>query len=868
MEQDHRRRLVAEKAFLDWQDHDRLSRAAQSKHRRVLDFSAGDLVYIWRKQLTGEDAQQNKIGQGRFVGPARILATENKRDSAGHLIPGSSIWLVRGRRLLKCCPEQLRHATGRETVLLELHETRQLPRWDFPRVAEELGGTEYDDLSEQPEEDEWLRAGNPDHEWQPTHRLSEKRHRPRSRTPPPRPYSGHPTGAEEYTPTEPARSRSPRSGRSEPAGEGFVAAPHWSEMVDSSFFVDSTTKQQQEVLYSIEIEMPNSRHGMDNALKDLKSFLVTALKRKAIEISERFLTPEERLQFQAAKSIEVNNFLAAKAFEALPPDAQISRDQAINMRWILVWKTKPDGSRKAKARAVLQGYQDPHYEERATHSPTTTRQSRQLQLQISASMGFDTKKGDVTGAFLQSREYPDDLLCIPCPEILEAMNLPPKSITKVKKACYGLVDAPLEWYRSISSFFASLGLKKSWSDPCCWTLTKDGYLRGIITGHVDDFLFSGKADDPVWQHVEAAIQKEYKWSDWEQKSFVQCGVLIEHEHDGTYSLSQRQYVEDLKYINIRASRKREKHSPTEEIEKTHLRALLGGISWHAQQVAPHFAAEVSLLLSEVNHSTVETLFTANRLLDHVKSMKDHRLKIHPIPLEDLVIVAWADAAAINRYDGGSTQGIVIGATSRSLLKGECTPVSIVAWNSSKIGRVCSSPGSSEAIAAANAEDLLYFCRFQISEMMGNEVNIRDPNTTVNKIDGCLVTDSRNVYDKLKNEVIVAKGAERRTDVTLMRIKEGQSLNKVKVRWVHSEAQLANGLTKAKELRQLLLFYQLGSAWKIVEDPTMSSAKKRKEKGQGPLEDQPGVSTDSPEQPALHTQPPQHTPHVHKDDEEV
>ena len=224
---------------------------------------------------------------------------------------------------------------------------------------------------------------------------------------------------------------------------------------------------------------------------------------------------------------------------------------------------------------------------------------------------------------------------------------------------------------------------------------------------------------------------------------------------------------------------------------------------------------------------METLFTANRLLDHVKSMKDHRLKIHPIPLEDLVIVAWADAAAINRYDGGSTQGIVIGATSRSLLKGECTPVSIVAWNSSKIGRVCSSPGSSEAIAAANAEDLLYFCRFQISEMMGNEVNIRDPNTTVNKIDGCLVTDSRNVYDKLKNEVIVAKGAERRTDVTLMRIKEGQSLNKVKVRWVHSEAQLANGLTKAKELRQLLLFYQLGSAWKIVEDPTMSSAKKRR-----------------------------------------
>ena len=54
----------------------------------MLDFSAGDLVFIWRKQLTGEDAQQHKTGQGRFVGPARVLAVEQSRDEQGHLRPG------------------------------------------------------------------------------------------------------------------------------------------------------------------------------------------------------------------------------------------------------------------------------------------------------------------------------------------------------------------------------------------------------------------------------------------------------------------------------------------------------------------------------------------------------------------------------------------------------------------------------------------------------------------------------------------------------------------------------------------------------------------------------------------------------------
>ena len=73
-------------------------------------------------------------------------------------------------------------------------------------------------------------------------------------------------------------------------------------------------------------------------------------------------------------------------------------------------------------------------------------------------------------------------------------------------------------------------------------------------------------------------------------------------------------------------------------------------------------------------------------------------------------------------------------------------------------------------------------------------------------------------------------------MTLMRLKESQTVNQVLARWVHSDAQLGNGLTKARELRQLLLYYNMGQHWKIVEDPTMSSARERKEKGQQPLED--------------------------------
>ena len=109
---------------------------------------------------------------------------------------------------------------------------------------------------------------------------------------------------------------------------------------------------------------------------------------------------------------------------------------------------------------------------------------------------------------------------------------------------------------------------------------------------------------------------------------------------------------------------------TDDWEKTQLRALLGGVSWHALQLAPHFAADVGFLLSEVNKSTIDTIYRANKLLDHVKSMKDHRMKIHPIPKEELAAFVWVDAGSQNRPDGSSTQGIVVGVASKDLLDGQ------------------------------------------------------------------------------------------------------------------------------------------------------------------------------------------------------
>ena len=822
------RQEAAEKAHAEWQSQQRLLRAKHSRGRPPLDYCPGELVYFWRTQESNKSKVSPGSKKGRFLGPARILATETRKSAEGELRPGSAVWIVRGRQLLKCSPEQIRRASAREELIEALSEDVKLP-WTYHRVAKEIGGGQYEDISKEiPSSAEWSRAQDPEQEEPPA------RYRIRHQRPAETDRDHDMDEPDEASgPSQPQR---PRIEQPEAmlGGHGYC---WWAKIEDDQWPEEEAIFwNNSQAAVEVEVPMPESQRRWQKAVNNLESYFTGALKRRAVEVNERYLSDKEKQEFQEAKGIEVKNFISAKAFESLPEGLRPDRSQAVGMHWILTWKVKDDGTTRAKARAVLLGYQDPGYAHRATTAPVMTRQSRQLMLHIASTKRWRVYKGDITGAFLQGREYPDTLYCIPCPEICEAMNLPIGSITKLKKACYGLVDAPLEWYRTVSEFFQQIGLERMWSDACMWVWRPQGEVRGMVSGHVDDFLFGGSEGDSEWQEIIKQIKSRFKWGDWEHGRFTQCGVLIEETPEG-YEISQKQYVEEhLEEIAINASRRKDKKSPTTEKEKTSLRAVLGGLSWHAQQTAPHISAEVGLLLSEVGVSTVDTLLRANLLVQHTKARKNHKMLIHRFAAtEELCAYAWVDAANQNRPDGGSTQGLLIGLGPRSLQDGDLGKITPVVWSSTKIDRQCLSPGSAETQAAVNGEDALFYVRFQLAEIFHGCPDARQPTALVKTVPGCVITDSRNVFDKLNCEVLAIKGAEKKSNLELISLKEAQEQNGVKLRWVHSEAQLSNSLTKAGGSKELELFYKMGHQWKIVEDPAMQSARKRKAAGLEPLE---------------------------------
>ena len=500
------------------------------------EFHPGDLVYFWRSQESGQGRTKPGAKGGRFLGPARVLATETRRGDDGSSRPGSAVWCVRGRQLIKCCPEQLRAASEREELLEALtkdHGQEPTP-WTFTKLATEIAGTQYQDVSgDKPTDNEWWRAQDPQAEAPPTrYRIRTKRASPES-------VDDMEIFSDDAA-TPATSSKGPRRGPLPPPDStSFTQAVPWQKQVPEAAWVveESAYWNTEQAAVAVEVDMPGSEKQWDKALHNLSGYFVGALRRQAAEVSERRLTEAERLQFREAKMTEVRNFVAAQAFEALPSHLKPSADQAISMRWILTWKVKEDGSRKAKARAVLLGYQDPQYEHRGTTAPVMTKLTRQMLLQAAANHKWSVFKGDVSGAFLQGRDYPDTLYCIPTDEICTALGLKPGSITRLRRACYDLVDAPLEWYRTVADFLQSLGLERLWSDACAWAYRKDGALQGLISGHVDDFLFTGNTQDARWNWIIDQIKTRFKWGDWDCDHFTQCGVNITKTEDG-FILSQ------------------------------------------------------------------------------------------------------------------------------------------------------------------------------------------------------------------------------------------------------------------------------------------------------------------------------------------
>ena len=198
--------------------------------------------------------------------------------------------------------------------------------------------------------------------------------------------------------------------------------------------------------------------------------------------------------------------------------------------------------------------------------------------------------------------------------------------------------------------------------------------------------------------------------------------------------------------------------------------------------------------------------------------------------KDLVLIGWTDAAVANRPDMSSIGAYVIGLTHANILDGVRSPVNIISWKSGKLPRVAKSSISAEVQALAEGEQELMFCRVLLAELLGYPLDLRVPEESARRVPGALVIDAKSVFDAFPKGAGTSAAfsmKEKYATLELLALSENMRKQCTALPWVSSDAQLADGLTKASAQDAFKAFMMKGHKWNVRYDPGFIAAKKKK-----------------------------------------
>ena len=412
---------------------------------------------------------------------------------------------------------------------------------------------------------------------------------------------------------------------------------------------------------------------------------------------------------------------------------------------------------------------------------------------------------DIKAAFLQGRTQEGREIAIePVPEMVKAMDLKSSEVCKLIKLAYGLIDAPFLWFTELNNTLRSLNFIPSPFDPCLYLLFKPGAKEpsGILGVHVDDGLCGG---DSYFQSQVKALEAKFPFGSRKSQSFVFTGIEMSQQNDSSIVMSQEKYVSKIEPIHIKPERKSQLEIPVTERERQDLRALIGSLQYAAVNTRPDLSSRLSFIQSDINQATIATLIQGNQILHEAKRHKDTSVRIQPIPMDKIRFLAFSDASFASKKQPESHTGTIIMTTHEDIGKNHVCPVNPISWGCKKIQRVVTSTLAAETTSLSTTLDQLSWLRLFWSWIRNPCTDWKNPSKTLKELPSTFttatfkedpsiaVTDCKSLFD-LITRTAPPQCQEFRTQLQARAIKD-MIAEGVKVRWVHSAAQLADALTK-------------------------------------------------------------------------
>ena len=366
-------------------------------------------------------------------------------------------------------------------------------------------------------------------------------------------------------------------------------------------------------------------------------------------------------QFAEAEREEIRAFNELDVWELVPKprDANV-----VGTRWVYDVKVDEHGNvSRYKARLVAQGFsQKQGIDFTETFAPTMHIKTARVLLSLAARHGLEVLQYDVSTAFLHASLKETVYVKQPPGHVEKGKE---NWVYRLNKAMYGLKNAPKAYSDHFMSVLASLGFKQSSKDECLWTLKRGSSFIHYLF-HVDDILCVSN-DNSLRDVMFVALERVLRIrNEGPVKLFL--GMVINREDDGSFTLSQKQYIEklaetfcvtpDTKPVDTPAALNHKltlDMLPKTEEEKKNAaklpyRELVGSLIY-VTKTRPDVAYDVSDVARFMSDWGKEHFTAALRILKYLYATRDRTLLISPNS-EPISLSVYCDANYGDDRDSG------------------------------------------------------------------------------------------------------------------------------------------------------------------------------------------------------------------------
>ena len=394
--------------------------------------------------------------------------------------------------------------------------------------------------------------------------------------------------------------------------------------------------------------------------------------------------------FKGAKETELKTWKQYEVYKEV--DIDTVDQKVLGTTWVSNLKNG-----KAKARLTVRGFMD---NKNAIPSASTTcnKETVRIITTIAATKRLSLNSLDVKAAFVQGKSFVREVYIF----TPEEAGVKEGVIWKFLKCVYGLVDASLTWYNTLKELFLTLGGEIAY-DPALFVWKKDAVLQGLISIHVDDFVYAGY--DEFIDRVMSSMRTSSEIRLEQSKTFQFLGLDVKQDmNDYSIVISQPKFLDNLQLPKLELNG-RTKKSKLEPAEVELIRGSIGKLIWVTNQTNPTVSYDVCVLGSSVMDANVGDYKHCMKVIRQVK-MTPLSIKFQSLgSCSDFKLILFTDASLNNRTQGRSQGGYLIS------IVGANGVASLIAWKSKRQFKEARHTLEVETIALADGLD---FCLYVVN----------------------------------------------------------------------------------------------------------------------------------------------------------